>query len=88
MHSVREFVEVAFKTQGINITWKGKGLEEKGFDNKTGKLWVSVNEKFYRPNEVHKLCGDYSKALHTLGWHPETDFNELINIMINETEVN
>jgi GDPmannose 4,6-dehydratase len=83
-HSVREFIEEAFKVAGFEIYWEGKGLEEKGKDAKTGKVLVEVSPEFYRPAEVDVLVGDYSKAKKILGWEPKTTFKELVRIMVEE----
>lgn len=83
-HSVREFIEEAFKVAGFEIYWEGKGLEEKGRDAKTGKVFVEVSPEFYRPAEVDVLVGDYSKAKKILGWEPKTTFKELVRIMVEE----
>jgi GDPmannose 4,6-dehydratase len=83
-HSVREFIEEAFRVAGFEIYWEGKGLEEKGRDAKTGKVLVEVSSEFYRPAEVDVLVGDYSKAKRILGWEPKTTFKELVRIMVEE----
>jgi GDPmannose 4,6-dehydratase len=83
-HSVREFIEEAFRVAGFEIYWEGKGLEEKGRDAKTGKVLVEVSPEFYRPAEVDILVGDYSKAKKILGWEPKTTFKELVRIMVEE----
>ena len=81
-HSVREFVELTFKNNGITIEWHGSGIEEVGIDIKTNKIVVSINPKFFRPTEVTSLCGDSTKAKTILGWNPlKTNFNELVSIM-------
>ena len=82
-HSVREFCEKAFKFAGIDIIWKGKGINEKGIDKKTGKVLISVNPKYFRPTEVDLLVGDYSKAKKELGWEPKISFEKLVEIMVN-----
>lgn len=82
MHSVREFVELAFHNAGFEIVWKGKGEAEKGYDKKTNKLLVSVDPKFYRPTEVEQLLGDSTRARKTLGWNPTVAFRELVRIMV------
>jgi GDPmannose 4,6-dehydratase len=82
-HTIREFAEEAFKVVGINIIWKGEGLEEKGLDEKTGKILVEVNKKFFRPSEVDLLMGDSSKAKKVLGWEPKKNFNELVKYMVD-----
>ena len=81
-HTVREFVEAAFSKVGVNIVWKGAGVEEKGYCAKTGKLLVDVNPKFFRPAEVDLLLGDPSKAQHLLGWQRKVSFRELVKIMV------
>ena len=81
-HSVREFVEMAFKYAGINLVWQGKGLDEKGIDKKTGKTLIEVSPEFFRPSEVDILIGDASKAKKILGWQPRTKFEQLARIMV------
>lgn len=81
-HSVREFAEVAFRSMGIRIGWKGKGLREKGIDKKTGKTLVEVSPDFFRPAEVNILIGDPAKAKKKLGWRPKTTFSRLVEIMV------
>lgn len=83
MHTVREFVELAFKYTGITIEWIGKGVEEKGINKETGKVIVEVNPKFFRPSEVDQLLGDPTKAKTLLNWNPtRTSFRELVKIMV------
>jgi GDPmannose 4,6-dehydratase len=81
-HSVREFVEAAFREVGRTIAWKGKGLEEKGLDQKTGAVLVEVDARYFRPSEVDHLLGDASKAKRVLGWEPRTSFAELVREMV------
>ncbi|MEE9613593.1 MAG: GDP-mannose 4,6-dehydratase [Thermodesulfobacteriota bacterium] len=81
-HSVREFVEFAFKTVGIGIAWEGDGAETTGMDRKTGKPLVSVSPEFYRPAEVDLLCGNPEKAAKELGWEARTGFEELVRMMV------
>lgn len=80
-HSVREFVEEVGKNLGMEIVWKGKGLEEKGYDKKTGKAVVTVDPAYFRPAEVNFLQGNSAKALKMLGWKPKTSFKQLAKIM-------
>ncbi len=81
-HTVRDFTERAFAANGIHIRWEGKGLDEKGYDEKTGKMLVCVSPKFYRPTDVVNLWGDPTKAKTVLGWNPQkTSYEELIRIM-------
>ena len=82
-HNVREFTELAFNEVGIDVEWKGKGVEEKGIDAKTGKVIVEVSPNYFRPAEVDFLLGDASKAKEKLGWRPKVGFRELIKIMVN-----
>jgi GDPmannose 4,6-dehydratase len=82
-HSVREFVERAFKYAAFDIVWKGKDVEEKGVDKKTGKILIEISPEFFRPAEVDFLLGDYSKAKERLGWQPRTNFENLVNIMVD-----
>ena len=83
MHSVREFVELAFKYVGIDIDWTGEGLEEKGINKKTGEVVVSVDPKYFRPAEVELLLGNPTKAKTLLGWNPtRTSFEELVEKMV------
>ncbi len=82
-HSVREFCYLAFKTAGIELEFKGEGIEEKGYDKKTGRCLVEVSADFYRPTDVVNLLGDPSKAKKELGWDPaKTTFEELVSIMV------
>ena len=80
-HTVREFVELAFKSIGHSITWSGEGLDEIGTDE-SGRIVVRMNPKFYRPAEVELLIGNPTKAKTVLGWSPEITFEELVNRMM------
>lgn len=83
MHSVREFVQLAFKHTGIEIEWSGEGLEEKGTNKATGEVIVEIDPKFFRPAEVDQLLGDPTKAKTLLNWNPtKTSFEELVSIMV------
>lgn len=81
-HSVREFAELAFKELGIDIEWKGTGVDEVGVCAKTGKTVIKIDPAYFRPTEVDLLVGDYSKAKKLLGWEPKTTFKELVKIMV------
>lgn len=82
-HTVREFTTLAFSYNGIELEWKGEGLNECGYDKKTGKMIVCVNPEWYRPTDVVDLLGDPSKAKSKLGWDPhKTSFEELVKIMV------
>ena len=80
-HSVREFVEKTAETLDFDLVWKGKGVNEKGIDKKSGKTIVEVSEAYFRPAEVELLLGDSSKAKRKLKWKPRTKFEELAKIM-------
>ena len=83
MHTVREFCTLAFAEAGIEISWEGKGVDEKGIDKATGKVLVEVDPKYFRPAEVEQLLGDPSKAKNLLGWNPrKTSFEELVKLMV------
>lgn len=82
-HSVREFTELAFRYAGIELEFKGEGMDEKGYDKVTGMCLVEVSEDFYRPTDVVNLWGDPTKAKAKLGWNPNTtSFEELVKIMV------
>jgi len=82
-YSVRDFVNAASNELGINITWKGEGLNEKGFDS-SGKCIVAIDPRYFRPSEVETLLGDASKAKNKLGWKPKVSFTKLVAEMVNE----
>lgn len=83
-HSVREFASLAFKNVGIEVEFKGEGVEEKGIDIKTGQVIIEVDPQYFRPCEVETLLGDPSKAKRVLGWNPmQTPFTELVKIMVS-----
>ncbi len=81
-HSVREFIERAFHSAGIELQWQGSGIEETGIDKRSGKTVVKVNSRYFRPNDVEALLGDYSLARERLGWEPRVKFRELVEIMV------
>ena len=82
-HSVREFCQLAFHYAGIELEFRGEGLEEKGIDKATGRVLIEVSEDFYRPTDVVNLWGDPTKARKELGWNPmKTSFEELVSIMM------
>lgn len=80
--TVREFVELAFGHVGIDVEWKGEGVDETGMDKATGKTIVTVNPKFFRPAEVDVLLGDPAKAEKKLGWKREISFSQLVERMV------
>lgn len=81
-YSVRQFVEEAFKNVDISIKWRGKGLKEVGFDNKTKKILVKIDQMYFRPTDIKELRGDFSKAKKELNWTPKTTFKQLVKEMI------
>jgi GDPmannose 4,6-dehydratase len=82
-YSVRDFVNAAANHLGIQITWRGEGVDEKGFDQ-TGKCIVAVDPRYFRPTEVETLLGDASKAHSKLGWKPRITFEQLVEEMVAE----
>jgi len=82
-YSVRDFVNIAAKELGIDVQWKGSGVNEKGYNAKTGKQIVAVDPAYFRPTEVETLLGDPSKAKDKLGWVPQITFDELVAEMVS-----
>jgi len=82
MHSIKEFIEEAFRLKGFDIKWKKEGVEEIGYDTITGKELIFVDPKYFRPAEVSQLLGDPTKAKTLLGWAPKTTFKELVREMV------
>ena len=81
-HTVREFTTLAFAHDGIELEWRGSGLEEQGIDKATGRVLVEVNPAWFRPTDVDNLWGDPTKAKTVLGWNPQkTSYEELCAIM-------
>lgn len=81
-HSVREFVEAAFAHIGIELEWRGSGVDEVGINTKTGATVVKIDAALFRPTEVDLLLGDASKAKEVLGWEPEMKFEALVHEMV------
>ena len=81
-HTVREFATLAFARAGINLVWKGSGVDEKGICEKDGRIYVEINPRYFRPTEVDLLWGNPEKAERELGWKRKIDFNSLINLMV------
>jgi GDPmannose 4,6-dehydratase len=80
--TVRDFTSLAFEEAGIQLTWQGQGVEEKGIDAKTGQTLVEVDPRYFRPTEVDLLIGDPSKAQEKLGWELEYDLASLVKEMV------
>lgn len=87
-HTVREFVEKSFQLKGIHIQWKGKGVNEIGYDSTTGREYINISDKYFRPNEVNLLLGDYTKAKQLLDWKPKISFDQLIKDMVDNDCMN
>ena len=81
-YTVKNFVEESFKYIGIKISWRGKGLNEVGYDKKSGQVYVKVDPRYFRPTEVFELRGDPSKAKRELKWKPSTNFKQLVTEMM------
>ena len=86
-YSVRDFVNLAWEHLNKKINWKGKGLDEKGYDSETGKLIIAVDSRYFRPSEVETLLGDTSKAKEKLGWKPKITLKEMDHEMM-ENDIN
>jgi len=92
-HSVREFSHLAFAHAGIELEWKGEGIQEKGIVGslspamasvlRLGETIIEIDPRYFRPTEVERLMGDYSKARRKLGWEPKVRFRELIKMMVD-----
>lgn len=83
MHSVREFVTLAFREAGIELRWEGSGVDEKGICTMTNNVLVEVDSRYFRPTEVEQLMGDPTKAKTILGWNPRrTSFEDLVSLMV------
>jgi len=82
-YSVRDFVNTAAAEIDMQITWKGEGVDEKGYDAQ-GNCIIAVDSRYFRPAEVETLLGDPGKAKEKLGWVPEITFNELVTEMMRE----
>ena len=83
-YSIRRFVEIVFSKLGIKIIWSGRGVNEKGINKKTGEKIILIDKKYFRPNEVNNLRGNYSKARKILNWKPKISLSQLIDHMIKE----
>ena len=83
-HSVREFVELAFKVIGRSIVWKGDGLNEEGIDSESGDIVVKIDPRYYRPTEVDDLLGDPTKAKKELNWQHKITFKDMVSEMVQE----
>jgi GDPmannose 4,6-dehydratase len=89
-HSVREFIETAFRYMGVELEWRGEGSDEKGIVRsveghhmKAGDVIVEIDKRYFRPTEVLSLQADITKAREKLGWEPRVTFDELVKIMVD-----
>ncbi len=83
-HSVRDFVQLSASLLDMRIRWEGEGIDERGYDAKTGRCVVRIDQRYFRPTEVETLLGDASKARNQLGWRPATSFEDLVAEMVSE----
>jgi GDPmannose 4,6-dehydratase len=81
-YPVRYFIEKAFSEVGIEVEWKGEGVDEKGYNKANGEIIVEVDPKYFRPTEVDLLVGDPSKAQRVLGWKHKYTLDQLITEMV------
>jgi len=81
-YSVRDFVNKAAKAVGIEMEWKGEGVNEKGYNKATGDCLVEVDPRYFRPTEVETLLGDPTKAKEKLGWVPKITLEEMVTEMV------
>ena len=82
-HTVREFCQLAFGRVGIDLEFRGTGVDEVAIDAATGKEVLAIDPRYFRPTEVELLLGDSSKARRVLGWTPRVSFNELVEMMVD-----
>ncbi|TNM61710.1 GDP-mannose 4,6-dehydratase [Aliirhizobium smilacinae] len=80
--SVRDFVTTAFKVAGVEVEWKGEGVDERGYERGTNRCLVEVDPRYFRPTEVDLLLGDPTKAKEKLGWVATTTLEEMITEMV------
>ncbi|MBZ9570685.1 GDP-mannose 4,6-dehydratase [Methanobrevibacter sp. TMH8] len=81
-HTVRDFVNLAFKQVGIDLIWEGSGINEKGINSDNNEVLIEVDPKYFRPSEVDLLLGDPTKAKNELGWKPKISFDQLVKEMV------
>jgi GDPmannose 4,6-dehydratase len=81
-HTIREFAELAFKHINVELKWRGESLEEEGYDEKTGKIYIKIDPKYFRPTEVDLLLGDCTKAKQILNWKHKYDLESIVEDMM------
>lgn len=82
--TIRDFCNMTFKELGIDIEWRGKGVNEKGINKANGKTIIEVDSRYFRPTEVDLLLGNAAKARKKLGWEPKYDLPALVKEMVKE----
>ena len=80
-YSIKQFINISSKKIGLKILWKGKGLNEKAFNEK-GEIIIQCDKNYFRPLDVNTLLGDAKKARKNLKWKPKENLNSLIDEMI------
>jgi len=83
-YTVKQLVNEAFKNIKVKIKWVGKGVNEKGINTKTKEVLVKIDKRYFRPNELTYLRGNYNKARKILKWKPKTSFRQLVKEMVHE----
>lgn len=81
-YTVRQFVEFAFEEIGVDLAWKGSGVDETGYDSKTGRVLVKIDPRYFRPAEVDFLWGNPAKAKRVLDWEAKTNLRDLCRMMV------
>ena len=84
MYTIRQLIEIAFGLKGLNIKWKGEGVNEIGYDAENGRELIFIDSKYFRPTEVELLLGDPTKANEKLGWFAKTTIEELMKEMVEQ----
>ena len=87
-YTVKNFVNKVFKKVGINLIWKGKGLNEVGINKSNNKIIIKIDKEYFRPNEVDILIGNSKKSQKKLNWKPKISFDKMIEDMILFEEKN
>jgi GDPmannose 4,6-dehydratase len=82
-YSVKHFINLVGKELNIKLHWKGKGINEKAFDE-NGKVVIECHKNYFRPSEVNNLLGDYNKAKRILGWKPKINIQSLVKEMVKK----
>lgn len=83
-YTVKEFIDLSFKEIGINLEWRGEGLNERALNKETGEKVIEISEEFYRPHDVELLLGDSNKAKELLKWQPQHDLKDLVSLMVSD----